>query len=113
MDQVRFELKCTPRYLTVCSRDNASPLTRECGIWEEVFLGLGAFLLIPGASCTCCKFCTMGRAVKSPNNYDNCGLTVKRFRLKQVGDALFNSDYCVKSSICALFEGLSSFFYKK
>ncbi len=38
MDQVRFELKCTPRYLTVCSRDNASPLVRESGRWgEEAF----------------------------------------------------------------------------
>ncbi len=31
VDQVKFELKCSPRYLTVCSRDNASPLMRENG----------------------------------------------------------------------------------
>ncbi len=37
VDQVRFEVKCTPRFLTVCSRDNASPLMRESGSWGEVF----------------------------------------------------------------------------
>ncbi len=37
VDQVMFKEKCTPRYLTVCSRDKASPLRRENGSWEEVF----------------------------------------------------------------------------
>ncbi len=37
VDQVKFELKCTPRYLTVCSRDNASPLMRESGSWGKCF----------------------------------------------------------------------------
>ncbi len=37
MDQVTFEVKCTPRYLTVCSRNKASPLTKESGSWVGVF----------------------------------------------------------------------------
>ncbi len=36
--QVTLELKCTPRYLTVCSRDNAPPLMRESGSRGELFL---------------------------------------------------------------------------
>ncbi len=37
VDQVKFESKCTPRYWTVCSRDNASPLMRESGSWGKCF----------------------------------------------------------------------------
>ncbi len=40
MDQAKFELKCTPRYLTVCSRDNASPLMRESGSWGGSVFGI-------------------------------------------------------------------------
>ncbi len=34
--QVMLEMKCTPRYFIVCSRDKASPLMKEGGSWEEV-----------------------------------------------------------------------------
>ncbi len=37
LDQVKFELKCTPSYSTVCFRDSASLLVREIGSWGEVF----------------------------------------------------------------------------
>ncbi len=40
VDQVKFEVKFIPRYLTVCSRDRPPPLMRESGSWGEVFWGL-------------------------------------------------------------------------
>ncbi len=40
VDQFRFELKCKPRYSTVCSRDNASPLMRERGSWGGSVFGI-------------------------------------------------------------------------
>ncbi len=36
--RIKFELKRTPRYLAVCSRDNASPLMRGSRSWGEEFL---------------------------------------------------------------------------
>ncbi len=35
--------KCTPRYLTICLRDKASPLSKENGSWEEAFCNKEAF----------------------------------------------------------------------
>ncbi len=40
VDQVKFELKFTPSYLKVCSRDNASPLMRESRRYGEIFFGI-------------------------------------------------------------------------
>ncbi len=40
MYQVKFEVKCTPRYLTVCYLDKPSPLMRESGRFGENVFGI-------------------------------------------------------------------------